>query len=651
MLSFVSAGVSLVSDPLNLYNLNDKIELTVSITPDPTIDDLFVMKLVCSDVETEIYKEYLVLEESVEKRIVVPLVTEFIGDSLGSCSITSKVGDEKRTLSTSFTISNDLVLTLNDTDSVFEPGRIVALRGQVFRENNDPSNGVVEAVIDGGKASANVTVSADISDGLFTLNVPLPDNFYAGPHKISLRAYEKNQFHQITNEGDLESYITIAEVPTNLEIIVKDKEIVPGTNLIAKVVLRDQTGEKIRAPVFVAIKNEVGEIIEKIETDTDETFMYYVDLIQSPDLWEISVLSEDLIAHANFEILENKEVAINLVNKTLTIQNIGNVRFTDTVGVDVGDDRVPVDVDLGVGELQKYNVYAPNGEYIIAFDGGEGVAALTGNAVKIEEAARSNLSGFKVFVWTFVLLILILVTYVFFRKGDKRTFLGKPSAKKAREPIKLKEMPAPQKLIAASATSVQGHLSTSITGSRQNAPVGCIFIKNYEEVKDGAGGVNETLAKISSAVDASKGILYENRGNIFFLLAPIRTKTFDNEVPIIRLAEKIIAILNEHNRMFKKKIVFGIGINYGAIVTKEEAGSFKFMSMGTLLTLAKKIANKSDGKILLNEAFRTRLGSNVKVERVDIPGMHAFSLKSIVQKQDNSKFISNFLDKNFKNKK
>ena len=50
--------------------------------------------------------------------------------------------------------------------------------------------------------------------------------------------------------------------------------------------------------------------------------------------------------------------------------------------------------------------------------------------------------------------------------------------------------------------------------------------------------------------------VYENQNYLFFILAPVRTRTFKNEKPALDLAEKIKYLLEEHNKMFNQKIEF-----------------------------------------------------------------------------------------------
>lgn len=640
--SLASAAVTIEEQPLDLYNLKDKIEFGVKIIPAGDTSDLLTIFLSCENTEIEVHKEYIITDVEINKEIILPLIKEFIGEALGSCELKYSLGLEEDSLSKKFIISNRINLNL-ETNGEYKPGETFSINGIAIRENGKNVDGIIEAKIEG---TEEIYITSTISEGKFTLEISVPSSFKAGSHKVSLNGYEKNKFAQITNIGTKEEFIIIEQIPTNLEIVLDENEILPGKLLKGQVSLRDQTGEKMSSKVYVAIKNSNEEIIEKIQTTTDIDFAYAINNSEAPGNWIVSVYSGDLLSKMSFNILEHKEVSINIINKTLIIENKGNVLYNETVEVKIGNKNVNVSINLDVLESERYSITAPNGEYTVSVGNFEKMVSLTGNAVKLEKLSDSDvIEKIKIYAWIFIALVLALVAFIFFKRGWKKTFFGRRTGKKSKAPLELKQIP---ELEAMANPKVKGELSLSITGTRQNAAMGCIFIKNYEDTKSGVGGVKETLGKIASEIEREKGIIYENRGNVFFILPPVKTRTFKNEVPMINLSEKIESILRNHNKKFKQKINFGIGLNYGTIVTKQEKDSFKFMSMGTLLTVTKKLANKSDGEPLFSNEFKERLPKEFKIENLSANGFSAYKVVEIKHKADHSKFIKNFVAKNYK---
>ena len=168
-------------------------------------------------------------------------------------------------------------------------------------------------------------------------------------------------------------------------------------------------------------------------------------------------------------------------------------------------------------------------------------------------------------------------------------------------------------------------------------------IKNIESLKYKKGQASANLARVIDFAEKNKAFVYENLQDIFFLLAPAVTRTFSNEKAAIEIAQNIQAVLTEHNKMFNDKIEFGIGINHGTIVAKKEDEVLKFMSMGTLITNAKKLAFSEE--ISLGEKIKDRLGASIKTEKHEKDGMVYFTIKEIKDREEHKKFIRSFLDR------
>ena len=176
-------------------------------------------------------------------------------------------------------------------------------------------------------------------------------------------------------------------------------------------------------------------------------------------------------------------------------------------------------------------------------------------------------------------------------------------------------------------------------------------IKNLEEIGSKKGIEETSLQKIVDLVEGKKGYIYENNENLFFIFAPVNTKTFNNETTAIEVAQKIESALTEANRLYKNKIDFGIGLNYGTIIAKKEKGVLQFMSMGTLITTAKKTANASKGTIFLGEKINDKLRTQVKTEKEMHGNTELYKIKEIKTKADHKNFLANFVKRLEKEKK
>jgi len=59
----------------------------------------------------------------------------------------------------------------------------------------------------------------------------------------------------------------------------------------------------------------------------------------------------------------------------------------------------------------------------------------------------------------------------------------------------------------------------------------------------------------------------------------------------------------------------------------------KFMSMGTLITTARKIASLSDNEIFIGEKLKSKLESNIKTEKHTHDNVDFYTIKEIKNKR------------------
>jgi len=354
-------------------------------------------------------------------------------------------------------------------------------------------------------------------------------------------------------------------------------------------------------------------------------------------------VSNKLTSETNFKIKEKEAVKVELINKTLTITNIGNIPYNKTILVKIGNKSINIETKLCVDKTQKYTLTAPEGKYNVEIlaDGQNKISQsvmLTGKAINVKENSRGIINFIiHPLVWIFIIAVLGFVAFIVYKKGYKRSFIGYIRSEKKEK----KEIPLRKNSIVN--TKNKTELSLSIKGDKQNASLVCLKIKNLKEIQSKKGNSEEALQKIVNLAEEDNAQIYESQDNLFFILAPVITKTFKNEKTALDLAQKIKKQLEEHNKKFRQKIEFGISLNYGTIIAKQEKEILKFMSMGTFITTAKKISCLSKGEILLSEKIRDRLIRDLKAEKHTEGKTIYFSIKEIKHKKENKKFISEFL--------
>ncbi|MCK4647754.1 hypothetical protein KAT24_02385 [Candidatus Pacearchaeota archaeon] len=648
LLSPISAEIIINEQPNDVYNLGDTISVPATIKAVGDISGIFQMDLLCEGHQINFYRNGVSLLTGEEKNFdaSIVLVKEMISELKGDCKIKAMLGEDYL-LTKDFKISDFLTMQIEIEEKEFNPGEEIIIKGSAVKENGKDVNGFIDAeiIITGDNSSDSMFQPGTINNGFFSLEIPTPTDMKAGAYLIKLNAYEKDTQEEITNKGFLDYNIVINQVPTNLELIIENQEIEPGTNLVLKTILHDQTGESIESTSSIILKNNQNLVMEQTEIATGETFEYSIKHNEAPTEWKVVAESNTLITELSFTIMEKADVNVEIINKTMIITNIGNVFYNKTVLVKIANESLNIYVNLGIDESQKYVLNAPDGEYPVDVISQEGnklseKVILTGKAIGIREAQGEFLRAVKSpFVWIFIIIILGVVAFMIFRKVRKKPFSGHIINFKKKD--KIKKLRGKKSLID---TSNRAELSLSIQGDKQDASIICLKIKNLEEITSKKGNCKETIQNLIEAAEKHKVAIYENQENIFFILAPIKTRTYKNEKASVKIAHAIKEILSEHNKTSKQKIDFGISLNYGAIIAKQEDSTLKFMSIGTLITTAKKIASIAKREFLLSEKINDRLRSYVKTEKHTINKVPFYIITKIKKDDDESKkFIRSFL--------
>jgi len=643
LISFISAQIIIEKQPNEVYNLGESVQVPVTIKSLTDVAEIFQMNLICSGHEINFYKNGIDLNYGEQIKIVpapsLVLTKNIIGEIKGKCKIKAFLGTEDPIFTEEFTISNLIYITLFTEKEEFNPNDNLFLEGNVIKEGGGEIEGIADIKIISN--SSEITQQAAVGKGYFSSNISLPKDMKAGTYTVLVTAYDKDSLGGILNQGTSSKQITIRQIPTNLEIVFENNLVEPGTDLKVKAILHDQTGEKIESTAIITIQNTKGKILEQSEKQTDEFLELSILYNEPPGQFKVTAISNEITTEAIVNITEKKDVKIELINKTVILTNIGNVKYCNkSILIKVGEEILNLDSCLEIDEEKKYVLTAPDGEYRVEIieDGKSTIqekVLLTGGVVGIKETG-GVLSAIKYpFVWLFIIGVLGFVAFMFFKKGYKRSLFGYISKFKKKKTIELPPY-------SQNEDKNKAEISLSIKGHKQNACSVCLKIKNFKEIKKDS--IKETLNKLHELAKINKAVVYENQDNLIFIIAPIKTKTFSNERPALRMAQQIQEILKGHNKLFKQKIDFGIALNYGSIIAKQEEGSLKFMSIGTFTTNAKRIASLSKEEILLSREIAQKLASQVKVEKVTQDNVVFYRIQRI--KEDNpehKKFIDNFL--------
>ena len=140
-----------------------------------------------------------------------------------------------------------------------------------------------------------------------------------------------------------------------------------------------------------------------------------------------------------------------------------------------------------------------------------------------------------------------------------------------------------------------------------------------------------------------KGLIDWRGDYVFVVFSPIVTKTYKNEALAAKAGMAILSELNAYNKKFKDKVKFGIGVHVGELVASKGKGSrsadpklrssgakLKYTSIGNTISLAKRIADSGNGKLLISNGIRKKLLRDLKVSKGDeIGGNQIYEVNEI----------------------
>ena len=665
---FVSAEMIINQQPNEIYNLGDSVLIPITIKTITGVAGTFNMDLLCGSKQVNFYKNGVNLVAGEEERMDASLVLtkDILGENVGKCKIKAILGGEY-ILTNEFRISNILILQPNTEQKEYTPGESALILGNAIKENGHEVNGFIDMEILLDNSSNNILQPGTINNGMYSMNVSFPSNMRAGNYLVKLTAYEMTADGTKTNKGFINYNIIIKQVPTYLEIVFENDEVEPGTNMNVKAILHDQTGEKMSSNVILTIKKGETDIQTQVEKITDEYLEFPIVYNEPPSNWTVFALSNQLTAELPFIVIEKKEIKVDITNETVKFINTGNVPYNDTVTVKIGEESIEIPIFLKVDGSQEYQLKAPDGEYEVeVLSEGESKlkqnVLLTGRVIGIRDTSTSSLKEFftKPLVWIFIGLILLAIIFIFIRRAYKRNPYGKlfgnsfkkkvkqHNVEKANVPWENRAMPVSKN--SKLETKNRANLSISIKGNKQEVSIVNIKTKNLGELQGKKANIEEQLQKIISIAENKKAFVYENQDNLFFILTPSKTRTLNNEATALEIAQNAKEILSSYNRVAKYKTDFGIAIEYGSIVEKTENNILEFMTLGTLMTVIKRIASASQGEVLLGEKIKDKL-TNVRTEKQDTGKAVFYKIKDMkYHDEEHSRFIKSFLKKAEENK-
>ncbi|MBT6690474.1 hypothetical protein HOB04_03815 [archaeon] len=659
MSSGVLAEIS-ISEPFDVYNLGDRLDVSVDGLVGAGSGNLN-FNLACGNKTTNLVRlpasSFSLDDESswsfYKNLRLDDLEILNLSDIVGNCQVVISIGTSAASTKV-FSVTRDVDVSVSLDKVAYNPGEVISVNVEAVKANGE----LLEGFIDATGASI---FSKAVEGGIAIETFSMPETIESGFYSLDIRAYDVDS-NGILNEGLGSVSYKINQVASSLVMSLADVVATPGEKFRIGVELFDQSGVRMEGNVLLRIVSPNDEFIEANVQAGEFSDIDFV-LNSSAGTWKIFSSFDSLSDVREFEMIGLQKIEFDLEDSVLTIKNIGNVLYNRTIDVTIGDDIMSLELNIGVDEVRKFNVDAPNGEYEVLVNDGETSLSkrvlLTGNAVSIDDIREKGFfSGYGLF-WIFLILILggvgimLLMRYRktkvvgdgFFSKlwgkmpGKKKvaqlhnvgTQIGDKIKEKVPDKVKAhmddslnftNKSPAVQGLDVKNYSGTdktmvdltKGNKMTAesalvMKGEKQVSSVVAIAVKNHEGLGD-AG--KDALHKI---VDESKEKgLVDWRGDfVFVVFNPLMTRTYDNEGLAVKCGMAVIEKLNDYNKKFKDKVEFGIGVHSGDLVASKGGGKLKYTSIGNTVSFAKRMSDSDSGVLVVSDVVRKKLLRDLKV--------------------------------------
>ena len=652
LISAVSAEI-ILSQPKALYNLGEDIEISATVKPTRETSDFLKLTLSCGGEKKDFYFSFLKLNANQEKSIQesFSLTKTLLGDMKGDCMIIAGYA-ENSAESQAFTISDKINVKAETNKLDYLPGEEIIVKGEAIKENSLALNGFAETSL----LTEELSASGVVSEGKFEIKLVLPEDISAGGYSINVRAYEKDSSGEESNKGETTSAINIKKVPKKVDVALNQQEIKPGNTLEFKILLYDQSENIIEGEASFRIEDsEENLVLEKLtQINKDEAF--YLEKNLTFGYYKIKAHSSGLDGERQFYVEENKEAEFRITNSSLIVKNIGNVEYDKSVEIKIGGETRVIDFELGEAEQREYAISAPDGNYdLVVTDGTTEVVqkgvALSGNAISIDARGGSIFTRNKYFLWGFLIFIMAFFIFVASRRILNRRFVASaPNMEKSRGGLikierKEKEHESSADRISSLGSGtfygkIEAEHSLVLHGQKQDVAIICVKIKNPIGKES-----EKNLEQAFSKAYEIRAARYRTGDYICLIFSPIVTRTFNNYNTAARAALGISKSLDDYNRKFREKIEYGMSVHSGTVANSFQNNILKFTSFGNTLSKAKKIADISNGEVLLSKEIHEKTVADVKVEKQIKEGIEVFTATRVSDSEKNRKFIHDFLER------
>ena len=668
---FASAGIFI--EPLKeIYNYGDQLTAQTNLIPSSAVSGHYTVDLKCgTNLTINIFNQFFNLQANVEQpvQITTQLLNPLLNNLSSSCNLRANFNGETAT-SSSFRLSRLIILDLSLDFDELAPGKSFSISGTAIKESGVPLNGFVEIFV----TSLNLYKSGTVSGGIVNISSSLPTDAKSGKHNITLEVHDTTSAGAILSKGSFNDIIGITQVLKDVEISAVKENVEPGNEFIFQVTARDQAGDPIKKDVSILVSDPKGlPFIKKIiKSNEDQKILF--SLNNTPGYWSVESSIDGAIKRKLFYVSEVQKLQTSLINDTLLVTNIGNAPYKGSLEVTIGSFVEVKQISLDVGESKKFKLEAPDGDYSISINEGKeekvlGSTFLTGNAIKVSDLREDLIDTVSnpLIWWLAAILFVLIIVLVQVKIRLQHRPPSAPLGNKSSSELPSKKIVSSEKIFSENKPpmSVSEHFSNKISTASSSTLMGLstpsrannLFAETQSGAREHAVVVAVRVATegrspyITQTINSALSLAQETGAKIYIdgecklaVLSPRLTRSHENEIAAVQVARRIESLFLEHNKLYQEKVMFGLAITDGDIISEFEKGKFHFTSVGNIISSAKRAAQSATMKLIISDSVKKKVTNVVKTSQSNVKDF--WEISRVIDRGNNDDFIRRFRERN-----
>jgi len=306
-----------------------------------------------------------------------------------------------------FNIIDEISIFIEPIQRKILPGSTINLAGRL--------NNILGEKMQEGKVQIvlkDEIFNIDLENGEFNYDLKIPENIETGKQVLIVSFVSQNT----GNWGSTTRTINIQAIATELKLNTADS-VKPENILDIVVYLYDQSNNIIEDNVVIEVIDPDGEMIFLDYYESGEKSGVDIPQYAIPGEWMLKAKYQDIEAEQGFIVEEVKDLALEIINDTLSIKNVGNVDYDERISIYLDDGGFILTKKISLEPEAKTTINlteeTPSGQYDIKITG-NAIADSRFDDVIIVGKAKRSLN----FIYSFLLLCIMasLIYNIVFKK-------------------------------------------------------------------------------------------------------------------------------------------------------------------------------------------------------------------------------------------